>query len=56
MKVSIQTYDKDNAVAKAISSFTDEFEGKVAKQVKEKNNGNELQKKCVHQRRAINQK
>ena len=31
MKVSIKTYDKDNAVAKAISSFTDEFEGKVAK-------------------------
>lgn len=28
MKVSIKTYDKDNAVAKAISSFTDEFEGK----------------------------
>ncbi len=29
MKVSIKTYDKDNAVAKAISSFTDEFEGKL---------------------------
>ena len=29
MKVSIKTYDKENAVAKAISSFTDEFEGKL---------------------------
>lgn len=25
MKVSIKTYDQNNAVAKAISSFTDEF-------------------------------